>query len=108
MVIMIFYLVCLSCSVISVIFYLKMTNSKGAVRLLEKEVATNMESRSHSLCIRACHIDTMADTYERIAADEQLRDDIHQYVADFEAEVALRLKNTKQNTLSAYGGIRLH
>lgn len=75
---------------------------------IETRVALDMEPYSHRLCIRACHIDTMADTYERITADEQLRDDIHQYVADFEAEVALRLKNTKQNTLNAYGGIRLH
>lgn len=90
------------------IYFYRMTIKAAPVKIIEARVARDMETRSHRLCMRACYIDTMADTYERIAADELLRDDIHQYVADFEAEVADRLKKSKLTGVNAYGGIKLH
>lgn len=74
---------------------------------IEMDVAQAMLPRSHKLCERACEIDIMADSSERYQAEEQFRDDVHQYMADFEEEVATRLKRNNKVTIKSYGGIRI-
>lgn len=75
---------------------------------LEMDVAQSMLPRSHKLCERACEIDIIPDVTARTQADEQFRDDVHQYMADFEEEVAARLKGNANLAIKSYGGIRIN
>lgn len=72
---------------------------------IESKAALEMEPRSHRLCMRACEIDLMQHNWQRMQMDDAWRDELHQYVADFEAAVAQRAKAGNVREISAYGGI---
>lgn len=75
---------------------------------IEMDVAQTMLPRSHKLCERACEIDIIPDVTARTQAEEQFRDDVHQYMADFEEAVAIRLKGNDSIAIKSYGGIRIN
>lgn len=97
------------CSVAACFYlYRQLSCKQGMLSTIEMDVAQAMLPRSHKLCERACEIDTIPDATERTQADEQFRDDVHQYMADFEEEVATRLKDNDSIAIKSYGGIRIN
>ncbi|MEE2023297.1 MULTISPECIES: hypothetical protein [Alkalimonas] len=97
------------CSVTACFYLYRQLSCKQAIlSTIEMDVAQAMLPRSHKLCERACEIDIIPDVTARTQADEQFRDDVHQYMADFEEEVAARLKGNANLAIKSYGGIRIN
>lgn len=92
----------------SIYLYRYLSKQQTALSTIEMDVAQAMLPRSHKLCERACEIDIIPDVTARTQADEQFRDDVHQYMADFEEEVAARLKGNANLAIKSYGGIRIN
>lgn len=86
--------------------YLNTTN-QPSLEDIERKAAADLEPRSHHLCMRACNIDLMPHDWHRMRADDEWRDELHQYVSDFEEQVACRAKAGNVKELQAYGGIKL-
>ena len=101
----IFVIFAIGCTVLSVMLYHKITSASTTLSSIESEVAQDLEPRSHRLCMRACDIDLMPHNWQRMQMDDAWRDELHQYVADFEAAVAQRAKAGNVREISAYGGI---
>lgn len=101
----IFVIFAIVCTGVSVMLYHKITSAPMTLKSIESEVAHDLEPRSHRLCMQACEIDLMQHNWQRIQMDDAWRDDLHQYMTDFEAAVAQRAKAGNVRELSAYGGI---
>lgn len=100
-------LISLLCCVVSFRTYMLMTSVNPTLKQIEAEVSRDLEPRSHRLCMLACEIDLMQHNWQRIQMDDAWRDELHQYVSDFEEAVAQRVKAGNVKQISAYGGIRI-
>lgn len=100
-------LISICCCAVAYKTYFLMASTNPTLRHIEAEVARDMEPRSHRLCMRACEIDLMQHNWQRIQSDDAWRDEVHQYVSDFEEAVAQRVKVGNVKQISAYGGIRI-
>lgn len=85
--------------------YYLMAINQPSLEDIERRAAIDLEARSHRLCIKACEIDLMQHNWDRMQLDDAWRDELHQYVADFEEAVAQRVLAGNVRQISAYGGI---
>lgn len=106
MIIKIIFLFIVTFNLMACVFFYRRSKIQQLIAI-EQNVAKTLEVRSHKLCITACEIDCMPDTEQKYQADKELREKLHQYMDDFESEVAERLKTNKVQHIKAYGGIKL-
>jgi di/tricarboxylate transporter len=87
--------------------YRALSSKNDVVAAVEKEVATEMERRSHQLCLQAYDMQGVAHYWQRSKMDEEFQDNLHLYMEDYQAAVAERLKQKNIRGLTAYGFIQL-
>ncbi|WP_288741170.1 hypothetical protein [uncultured Rheinheimera sp.] len=95
-----------ACTICCILIY-KHIASSPTVRQIESTVAKEMKGRAHCLCLQAYDAERIVNPFERKKATEKFQDDLHLYLEDYQAEVALRIKEYKVRSISAYGYIRL-
>ena len=92
---------------LSLYFYRQLVGMSDVLNIIEKQVAADMETRAHQLCLLAYEAQRFGNSMERISLDEEIQDFLHLYIEDYQAEVAKKIKQHKISEISAYGFIKL-
>lgn len=93
------------CSLCCILIYKRIAWSTPTLRQIEHSVAKEMEGRAHRLCMQAYEAQRVGNAFERKRYNEEFQDNLHLYVEDYQAEVALKLKEHKVRNIPAYGYI---
>lgn len=101
------YTITFSVLLLSLYLYKQLMGMSEALNIIEKEVAADMETRAHRLCLLAYEAQRFGNANEKAAMDEEFQDFLHLYIEDYQAEVAKKIKEHNINNVSAYGFINL-
>lgn len=93
---------------VSLYFYKQLINSSKALTLIEKQVAADMETRAHSVCLLAYEAQRSGNSLDTVALNEEFQDFLHLYIEDYQAEVAKKIKEHNISDISTYGFINLN